>query len=104
MVGNVTNEGKINMEQDSNQEQEQLELFEMKADPKEWEVEWQGMPEFIQEKRDPFHMIQIRFASENDYKEFADLIEKNLTKKTLSIWYPKLQIGANAHLRYTDES
>tara|TARA_R110000824_G_scaffold380262_1_gene572607 strand:- start:2628 stop:2906 length:279 start_codon:yes stop_codon:yes gene_type:complete len=92
------------MAQEDNQEQEQLELFEMKANPKEWEVEWQGMPEFIQEKRDPFHMLQIRFANEKDYWEFAKLIEQNITKKTLSIWYPKLQIGANAHLRYADES
>ena len=69
------------MEQDSNQEQEQLELFEMKADPKEWEVEWQGMPEFIQEKRDPFHMIQIRFASEKIIKNLLILLNKTLLKK-----------------------
>jgi hypothetical protein len=54
----------------------------------EWQMEWVGMPEFIQNKKEPYKKLIIRFETEKDYKEFADLIKQNLTHKTKSIWYP----------------
>lgn len=68
------------------------------------ESEWQGMPEFIQEKMKPYAEIIIRFDSEEDLHEFAELIGQKLTNKTKSIWHPKLIRGINSNKRYKNES
>jgi len=54
----------------------------------EWEKEWIGMPEFVQNKQEAYAQIIIRFNCENDLQEFADKIKQPLTRKTKSIWYP----------------
>lgn len=54
----------------------------------EWQKEWKNMPEFIQEKKEPFAKIIIRFESEEDLKSFSNLVGQKLTKKTKSIWFP----------------
>ena len=56
----------------------------------DWKQHWKGMPEFIQEKDVPYKTIQISFRNEEDYQEFAKMVNQNLTEKTKSIWYPKL--------------
>ena len=66
--------------------------------------EWVGMPEFVQEKQEPFAKIIVRFDNEDDLNEFAEKIGQKLTPKTKSIWHPKLVRGKNANLRYVDES
>ena len=50
--------------------------------------EWVGMPEFVQEKKEPYKELVIRFESEKDYKDFQNLIKQKLTIKTKSIWFP----------------
>ena len=50
--------------------------------------EWTGMPEFIQEKKEPYKTLIIRFEIEKDYIEFQELIGQKLTIKTKSIWHP----------------
>jgi len=50
--------------------------------------EWVGMPEFIQEKKEPYKKLIIRFETEEDYNDFAELIGQKLTPKTKSIWHP----------------
>lgn len=50
--------------------------------------EWVGMPEFVQEKKQPYKELVVRFETEEDYKNFQKLIGQNLTLKTKSIWYP----------------
>lgn len=50
--------------------------------------EWNGMPEFVQEGKEPFSKIIIRFDNENDLHDFAKLINQKLTPKTKSIWFP----------------
>lgn len=50
--------------------------------------EWGGMPEFVQEKKEPFKTITIRFESESDYLDFQEKIGQKLTLKTKSIWHP----------------
>ena len=74
-------------------------------DEKLWKKHWQDMPEFIQEKNPPYKRIIISFRNENDYKEFAKLLEddQTLTDKTKSIWYPKLDRSANHLLRWIEE-
>jgi hypothetical protein len=50
--------------------------------------EWVGMPEFVQEKKEPFKTLIVRFETESDYKDFENLICQKLTIKTKSIWHP----------------
>jgi hypothetical protein len=54
----------------------------------DWQNEWVEMPEFVQNKVDPYAKIIIRFETENDLQDFAKIIGQKLTKKTKSIWHP----------------
>lgn len=74
-----------------------MKLFE---EPSEWE----GMPEFIQDKKEPYSKIIIRFDNEEDLQEFSEMIGQKLTNKTKSIWHPKLVRGINSNKRYSNES
>jgi hypothetical protein len=56
--------------------------------PPDWQKHWQDMPEFVQDKKEPFAKIIIRFETEEDLNNFAQLIGQKLTKKTKSIWHP----------------
>lgn len=68
------------------------------------ECEWKNMPEFVQEKKEPYAKIIVRFDSQESLNEFSNLIGQKLTKKTKSIWHPQLVRGLNANKRYVDES
>ena len=46
--------------------------------------EWVDMPEFVQEKQEPYAKIIVRFDSEEDLQEFSKLIGQPLTNKTKS--------------------
>ena len=37
------------------------ELFEL-----DWQREWHDMPEFVQEKDEPFAMVRVRFRTQED--------------------------------------
>lgn len=80
---------------------EQESLFK---DQKITEIEWKNMPEFVQDKQEPYAKIIVRFDSQEALDEFASLIGQKLTNKTKSIWHPQLVRGLNAHKRYVDES
>jgi hypothetical protein len=54
----------------------------------DWKNEWKEMPEFIQNKKDSYAKIIVRFDNEDDLQEFGKLIGQKLTNKTKSIWYP----------------
>jgi hypothetical protein len=63
---------------------------------KSWVAEWQDMPEFVQETLEPYHTVLVRFRSQEDVDEFANLIEQKIpppseSKQTKSIWYPKAE-------------
>ena len=80
-------------------------LFEMDDEQKKENnarEEWQGMPEFVQEKDEPYQKIIVRFESKEDVEEFARLIGQNISPQTKSIWHPKLDVGKNAGLRWVD--
>jgi hypothetical protein len=68
------------------------------------ENEWRGMPEFVQEKKEAYSKIIVRFDNEKDLQEFAKMIGQKLTNKTKSIWHPKLERGLNSKKRYKNES
>ena len=83
-----------------------LDMLEEDAEEvlsKEWETQWQGMPEFEQEDKKTYKTIYVHFRNEEDYKEFEQLIGQKLTKKTKSIWHPHLDRTANSLLRWIEE-
>tara|TARA_R110002020_G_scaffold89580_3_gene218865 strand:+ start:620 stop:877 length:258 start_codon:yes stop_codon:yes gene_type:complete len=69
-------------------------------------VEWEGMPEFVQEKEEPFSTIIVRFETEKDLKDFAEKIGQKITPKTKSIWHPFKSHwgGESGKKRWVDES
>jgi len=67
-----------------------------------WKKHWIGMPSFVQEDDAPFKKIYISFRNEDDYDEFAKLINQNLSDKTKSIWYPKLERDENTLKRWIE--
>jgi hypothetical protein len=66
--------------------------------------EWRGMPEFVQEKKEPYSKIIVRFDSEEDLQAFAELIGQKLTNKTKSIWHPFKSHWGGAKKVWIDES
>jgi hypothetical protein len=58
------------------------------VDKKEALTLWSGMPEFVQEKQEPYAKIIFRFEDEESLQEFAALIGQKLTAKTKSAWHP----------------
>ena len=87
-------------------DEDAVEEVEPKADKNGhvWEKEWKGMPEFVQEKQKPFSTIIIRCETEEDLKELEQLLGQPLTKKTKSIWHPRLKRGLFTDFKYVDES
>ena len=70
----------------------------------EWKEEWIGMPEFSQERKEPFSKVIVRFETEEDLDEFSEMIGQKLTPKTKSIWHPQVIRGEHSHLVWVDES
>lgn len=60
----------------------------MQEQSNDWRKEWKDMPEFVQDKQEPYAKIIFRFENEKDLQDFATLINQKLTKKTKSAWYP----------------
>jgi hypothetical protein len=80
-------------------------LDEDKLEDKEIPAEeWVGMPEFNQQKKEPFSKIIIRFETAEDLEEFAEMIGQKLTPKTKSIWHPYRPHRSGVVRRWVDES
>jgi type III secretory pathway component EscR len=80
-----------------------LFIFESEAEVSSKELavsEWKNMPEFVQEKQEPYAKIIVRFGSAEALQEFSEMIGQKLTNKTKSIWHPQLVRGLNASKRY----
>ena len=71
-------------------------------DDKHWKKHWVGMPEFIQPDNPPNRKLIINFRTEEDFAEFAKLIDQNLSDKTKSIWYPHLDKDQNSLKRWIE--
>jgi hypothetical protein len=69
----------------------------------EWKKHWVGMPEFVQNDKKTFKTIYLHFRNQEDYDAFAKLVDQNLTMKTKSIWYPKLERDENSLKRWIEE-
>ena len=63
----------------------------LNIDKIDMEKEWQGMPEFNSNDLTPHRQITISFNNEKDIQRFSELIEQTITKKTKSLWYPKVE-------------
>ena len=68
-----------------------------------WKKFWVGMPEFIQEEKEPYFKITMRFRDADNYVKFGKIIDQNLSENTNSIWYPKLDRDANARKRWVEK-
>ena len=69
-----------------NNEVEQNDLF---GDENfDWQKEWQGMPEFVQENLQKIHSITVHFVTIEDMNKFSELVGKNITFTTKSMLYP----------------
>jgi len=69
-----------------------------------WREEWDGMPEFEQQNLLPEYSVRVNFASVEDLKNFAELINQHLTTKTSSIWFPVQAKADLASKVYVDET
>lgn len=68
-----------------------------------WEKEWQGMPEYKQEDLSSFSSVIIHFRNQKDKDDFSKLIGQSITSKTKSIWHPKLEFLSVINKRYVDK-
>ena len=84
-------------------ETKQNSLFDSSVIKTDWQKEWTGMPEFVQNKLVPHANIIVRIRNEEDLQKFAKLIDQDLNNKTKSIWFPKLQIQNLFNTRYVDK-
>ena len=66
---------------------DQLNLFETKTD---WELEWNGMPEFSMNDLTSYRKIIVHFRNDDDLKQFAEIINQRIGPKQPSIWYPEM--------------
>lgn len=80
-----------------------LDEDEIHEGKNEWKKHWRGMPEYEQPKKQSYKRLFLRFRNEEDYQEFAKLIDQKLGAKTKSIWYPEADKNDNSLLRWIDE-
>jgi hypothetical protein len=57
-----------------------------------WRQEWVGMPEYVQEDLASFKSVSVNFENQGEVDFFSNLIGRELTDKTKSIWYPEAEI------------
>ena len=69
----------------------------------DWKNHWKNMPEFVQEKLEPHSKIIVRFRTKEDRDEFTKVINQKITKKTKSIWFPKLIRGIYKNKRFVSK-
>ncbi len=83
-----------------------LDVWENQDDRNELnaEAEWTGMPEFNNDDLSPKRQVIISFKTDEDVQLFANLINQELTAKTKSIWFPKVNDLVQKDKQYSDES
>lgn len=66
----------------------------------EWQEHWVDMPEFNIDFRDEVYAkIDFLFDDNMEKEYISDLFEQNITNRTTSVWYPKLEFGVHRDLR-----
>jgi len=69
----------------------------------DWEAEWHGMPEYVQEDLRPYHAINVRFRNQEDFMRFKELMGQAISPKQKACWYPKMDHRITSDKRYIDE-
>ena len=83
---------------------DQPTLLDVMGADKDWEREWQGMPEFVMGSTEPEQKITMNFSSFEDVVKFGELIGQPVTRKTDSLWFPKPdKYTAPKNFRYIDK-
>jgi len=57
--------------------------------PEFYDKHWQNMPTYNQPDNGAYRQLIINFQNEEAVKNFAQLVNQPLTKKTKSIWFPQ---------------
>lgn len=65
-----------------------MKLFNEECESNDWRDHWVGMPEFVQEKKEPFAKIIIRVDSEEGLEALSKALGQPLTTRTKSAWFP----------------
>ena len=80
------------------------DLFTTDEAAPSWKEHWEGMPEFVQEKKREFCKIVFRFRNQEDLDEFAKLIGQKLNQNSQATWHPILKKGElQGNYKYVDE-
>jgi hypothetical protein len=82
-------------------ENPQQALFEL--NDLAYQKEWQDMPEFSLQDKEPYKQVIVSFRSEKDMEEFAKLVGQKITDRTQSLWFPKATIEQYINKRYSAE-
>lgn len=69
-----------------------------------WKEEWKEMPEYISKNLEPYKTVYVHFRCEEDYKNFGKVFNYNITEKTNSLWFPKLEHQELGNIEYIDKS
>lgn len=64
---------------------------------------WKDMPEFVSENKQPVKTIIVGFANKEDMLRFSKIIGQEVTAKTRSIWFPKVENVPMFDKRYADK-
>jgi hypothetical protein len=67
-------------------------------------AEWQGMPECENEDLLAKISIKVNFKSDDDLREFEEVVGQKVPMNIKSIWYPAVQRAPTVNQRWTDES
>lgn len=69
--------------------------------------DWDDMPEFVQEDKNAYEEVTVRFRNQEDLEEFAKLVgQMNIVpkkKRKKSIWYPAVDRNANSLLFWVED-
>ena len=67
----------------------------------DWQKEWQGMPEFVQDDMKAISSVVVNFLTVEDMNAFSELIGKRITFTTKSVLFP---VQSTTKKMYIDES
>ena len=79
------------------------EKFTSSGRSKVWKRHWKEMPEYVNEDNLPYNTVDIFFKTKEDFDHFCEKIKNcgvNVNDKTITFWYPKLEITKNSKLRW----
>ena len=65
--------------------------------------EWDGMPEYIQDEKEAYHVMKVRFRNDEDIAAFAKLVgQPHINIKTKAIWHPQLDKEKTSLMQWID--